>query len=109
MTNRHTTHVSVVPRVVHVRPGTQTPWPYGVSPADVAAWSKVNICEESGNWRVVGPVYSGGLGISNTNWVAYGGTQFAPNASLASVVQQIAVAKRIQSTPPDQNGCSGAW
>ena len=56
-----------------------------------------------------GSVYSGGLGVSNVNWVAFGGLQFAPNGGLASPAQQIIVARRIQLNPPDQNGCVGSW
>ena len=80
-----------------------------VTDADRVAWQKVAICEESGNWFVQGSVYSGGLGMLNSTWVAYGGLEFAPNAGLATIDQQIIVAKRIQTNPPDQNGCSGSW
>ena len=80
-----------------------------VSPEMFAEWSKVNICEESGNWYVYGNKYSGGLGISNTNWIAYGGQEFAPNGAEATPDEQIVVASRIQSSPPDQNGCGGGW
>ena len=80
-----------------------------VTPAEFAAWSKVNICEEGGNWHIIGSVYSGGLGISNVNWVAYGGQYFAVNGGLATPYEQIVIAKRIQHNPPDQHGCSGGW
>jgi hypothetical protein len=84
--------------------------PYlGVTQSDIVAWTKVSICEEGGNWTVQGSVYSGGLGMLNATWIAYGGLQFAPNAGQASIVQQIAIAKRVQPNPPDQAGCSGAW
>ena len=81
----------------------------GVTQQDVDAWSKVAVCEEGGDWTVQGSVYSGGLGMLNSTWAAYGGLQYAPNAGQASIAQQIAVAKKIQSTPPDQSGCSGSW
>ena len=81
----------------------------GVTPYDISAWSKVASCEEGGNWAIQGSMYSGGLGMLNQTWVAYGGLDFTPNAGLATMVQQIAVAKRIQPNPPDQNGCSGPW
>jgi len=80
-----------------------------VTDADRAAWQKVAICEEGGDWSFQGSVYSGGLGMLNSTWVAYGGLEFAPNAGLATIDQQIIVAKRIQTNPPDQNGCSGSW
>ena len=79
-----------------------------VTPAEFAAWSRVSMCEEGGNWHVWGPRFSGGLGITNTNWYLSGGTQFAPNAALATPDEQIVVAMRIQPHAPDQNGCA-AW
>ena len=80
-----------------------------VTPTEYAEWSKVNQCEEGGNWYVYGSVYSGGLGISNINWVGYGGTFFAPNGAEATPDEQIVIASRIQSSPPDQNGCGSGW
>jgi hypothetical protein len=79
-----------------------------VSDGVMAQWNKVAMCEEGGNWHVRGATYSGGLGISNYNWGAYGGTQFAYSAADASPEQQVIVAQRIQTNPPDQNGCK-AW
>lgn len=90
-------------------PVTLSTDPSIVTDADRAAWQKVAICEEGGDWTVQGSVYSGGLGMLNSTWVAYGGLEFAPNAGLATIDQQIIVAKRIQTNPPDQNGCSGSW
>jgi hypothetical protein len=54
-------------------------------------------------------VYSGGLGISNLNWRAYGGAQFSASAADATPAEQIIVAERIQPNPPDQYGCTGSW
>lgn len=79
-----------------------------ISPATFVAWDRVANCETGGNWAMEGPVYSGALGISNHNWWAYGGGEFASNAGLASPSEQIIVAERIQSSPPDQWGCSAA-
>jgi hypothetical protein len=79
-----------------------------VTAAEFAAWSRVAMCEEGGNWHVVGPVFSGGLGISNVNWGVFGGHQFSWNAGYASPDQQIVVAMRIQQDPPDQDGCA-SW
>ena len=87
---------------------TTTEPPPLVSDAVMAEWAKVAMCEEGGNWHVRGSAYSGGLGISNHNWVAYGGAQFAYSAADATPEQQVFVAERIQANPPDQNGCA-AW
>ena len=65
------------------------------------------MCEEGGNWSADGGRFSGGLGISRANWIAYGGGQFAPEGAMATEDQQIMVAERIQSTAPDQGGCAG--
>jgi hypothetical protein len=67
----------------------------------------VALCEEGGNYAFRGSVFSGGLGISVVNWAAYGGLAYAANAADATPDQQIMVAERIQSSPPDQSGCAG--
>jgi hypothetical protein len=83
-------------------------WADPVTPAERAEWSKVNMCEEHGNWHVHGTEFSGGLGISVSNWIAYGGqAEFGPEWA-ASPDEQIVIAMRMQPYPPDQNGCS-AW
>lgn len=86
-----------------------------VSPSVMAKWAKVNICEEGGDWYVQGSHYSGGLGITNSNWIAYGGLQFARNGGLATPAEQVVVARRIEAAlgfpeyVPDQNGCGHGW
>ncbi len=84
-----------------------------ISPTDTvtqdqrAAWERVALCEEGGDWRSNGPTFSGGLGISRANWRAFGGGEFAPSGAMATEDQQIMVAERIESSPPDQYGCRG--
>jgi hypothetical protein len=78
-----------------------------VTPAQRAAWERVAVCEEGGDWSADNGRFSGGLGITRSNWAAYGGEQFAPSGALATEDQQIMVAERIESTPPDQDGCRG--
>ena len=78
-----------------------------VTPSERAGWERVALCEEGGNWASSGPRFSGGLGISRANWRAFGGDQYAPEGALATEDQQIMVAERIESTPPDQAGCRG--
>ena len=94
-----------------VKKTTAVVYPYGVTPADVAAWTKVAICEEGGNWHVRGSKYSGGLGILNSNWTYYSrGMGLPASAADATPIQQIAVAKKINAgyAVPDQHGCA-AW
>ena len=79
-----------------------------VTPGQRAAWERVAMCEEGGNWHADGPRFSGGLGITRTNWANYGGLQYASEGAMATEDQQIMVAERIQSSPPDQYGCS-SW
>lgn len=75
------------------------------------AWEKVAICEMNGNWGYIGPYYSGGLGITNHNWIAYGGLKFAKNARLATPEEQVTVAREIEGSGyvPDQYGCGQGW
>ena len=100
-----------VPVSVYVPPPAPAPV-YVSSPALISAveaeeWMKVAICEEGGQ-NVDGAVYSGMLGISRTNWTAYGGGEFAEDGFHASFDEQVVVAMRIQGSapPPDQNGCA---
>ena len=73
-----------------------------------AEWDRVAMCEEGGNWEADGSRFSGGLGITRSNWDSYGGLQYAPEAAEATPDEQIMVAERIQAYPPDQGGCS-SW
>ena len=74
----------------------------GVTLAQFQAWSRVAVCEEGGWIGSSGAAYPDSLGINATNWWSDGGTtDTSPDA-------QIVVAERIQSNPPDQEGCS-SW
>ena len=77
----------------------------------VLKWEKVAVCETGYNWTLRGSLYSGGLGITNYNWVAYGGRQFANNEADASIEEQIYIATKINSSGyvPDQYGCGHGW
>ena len=84
----------------------------GLVPREIVLkWEKVAVCETGFNWTLRGPLYSGGLGITNTNWIAYGGRQFANNAVDASPEEQIYIATKINSSGyiPDQGGCRYGW
>ncbi|MFD5941819.1 transglycosylase family protein [Streptomyces griseus] len=75
----------------------------GAAPVEV--WEKVAACESSGDWSVnTGNGYYGGLQFSGSTWAAYGGTQYAPRADLATRDQQIAIAEKVL----DGQG-PGAW
>ena len=78
-----------------------------VTPLERAEWERVAMCEEGGDWSAGGGRFSGGLGITRSNWAAYGGLEFAPEGAMATEDQEIMVAERIQFDPPDQNGCRG--
>lgn len=66
----------------------------GAAPVEV--WEKVAACESSGDWDVnTGNGYYGGLQFSGSTWSAFGGTQYAPRADLATRDQQIAVAEKV--------------
>ncbi|MEV4337587.1 transglycosylase family protein [Streptomyces sp. NPDC049590] len=64
--------------------------------ADGTTWDKVAECESGGSWSADnGNGYYGGLQISQDDWDAYGGGQYAASADQASRQQQIAVAEKI--------------
>ena len=121
--NGHTASVAQTEPTTTIAPPVTTttvqrpvaPPPPLVLPSVMAQWRKVNICEEGGNWRVRGSLYSGGLGITNRNWAHFGGYQFAQNAADATPEQQVVVARRIEASAgypnyvPDQYGCGHGW
>lgn len=85
-----------------------------VNPAVMAKWLKVNLCEEGGKWHVRGAVYSGGLGITETNWMKFGGWKFSAEYA-ATPEQQVYIAEKIEQSAglagyvPDQYGCGKGW
>lgn len=103
--------------------------PYANRPAGAAAagssaasgidWDAIAQAESSGRWddnnsgghSTSSGAPRGGLQITDGTWNAFGGTEFAPSANLATKEQQIAVAERIAQT--GHNGTPpqglGAW
>ncbi|GKQ33699.1 LysM peptidoglycan-binding domain-containing protein [Streptomyces sp. A012304] len=77
----------------------------GASAADGTVWDKVAECETGGSWsaKEAGGEY-GGLALSQEDWEAYGGLDYASRPDLASRNQQIAVAQKLLA---DQG--VGAW
>lgn len=68
----------------------------GAGAASVDTWEEVADCESSGDWGInTGNGYYGGLQFLQTTWEAYGGTQYAERADLATRDQQIAVAEAV--------------
>lgn len=82
----------------------------GTSGYGVAAWNMVAKCETGSNWSHQ-TAFDGGLGILHSNWVHYGGTQFAAYGSQASPADQVNVANRIAAdisfNPTAVTSCSG--
>lgn len=73
--------------------------------APVSTWDKVAQCESSGNWHInTGNGFFGGLQFVQSTWAAFGGTQFAPRADLATKDQQIAIAEKVLASQGP-----GAW
>jgi uncharacterized protein YabE (DUF348 family) len=60
-------------------------------------WDKIAQCETGGNWGMVGPMFSGGLGFYNGTWDQFGGHDFATNAGYATREEQIIVAERVRA------------
>jgi resuscitation-promoting factor RpfA len=70
-----------------------------------SVWDSVAACESGGNWAInTGNGYYGGLQFSGSTWKAYGGTQYASRANLASKAAQIATAQRVLAAQGP-----GAW
>ena len=79
------------------------------------AWAQVAWCETHRQWHRDEPRADGGLGILRSNWIVYGGLEYAPAPHLATAYEQIVIARRIQAHAglgnfvPDQHGCDGPW
>lgn len=82
-----------------------------VSPALMAAWTRVAQCETHQQWHRFGPWHDGGLGMLRASWVHYGGLQFSPWPHQATPEQQVLIATRINAgyAIPDQDGQCRAW
>ncbi|MGY0067852.1 transglycosylase family protein [Streptomyces sp. QTS137] len=66
------------------------------SAADGSTWDRVAECESGGSWsQNSGNGYYGGLQLTQEDWEAYGGLDYAASADQASRGQQIAVAEKI--------------
>lgn len=83
------------------------------TPLQMKEWTWVGWCETHDSWSAVGPLYTGALGITRTNWVNYEGTQFSTLAAHAKPWQQVIVAMRINRgwPVPDQpiGTCGKGW
>ena len=103
-----------VPTTVQIVKVRDVPSEPVIAPAIMAKWAKVNICETGGDWHTRGPIYSGGLGILEVNWMAYGGWKFGAEYA-ATPAEQVFIAMKIQAANgyagyvPDQLFCSGGW
>lgn len=69
-------------------------------------WDTLAMCESGGNWSYppVSGGFSGGLMFHIGTWRAMGGTNYAPDAHLATREQQIEIAERVL-----QSSGWGAW
>ncbi|MFI6039518.1 transglycosylase family protein [Streptomyces sp. NPDC051315] len=77
----------------------------GASAADGTVWDRVAECETGGSWSAdEGNGEYGGLALTQEDWEAYGGLDYATRPDLASRNQQISVAQKLLA---DQG--VGAW
>jgi hypothetical protein len=88
----------------------------GLTAYQIAAWTRVNVCEEGGQWNVDGSVYSGGLGMSRANWDQFNTFGYPADAAAAAPDEQIRVAVAFATSywgnpnaAPDQDGCTGGY
>lgn len=66
--------------------------------ASGSVWDQLAQCEAGGDWSInTGNGFSGGLQFTPSTWAAFGGTEYAPAAHMATREQQIAVAERVQA------------
>ncbi|AZA13021.1 resuscitation-promoting factor Rpf1 domain-containing protein [Corynebacterium choanae] len=64
--------------------------------APLSDWDRLAQCEAGGNWGInTGNGYYGGLQFSQGTWQAYGGGKYAPQAHMATRLQQIEIAEKV--------------
>ncbi|AEF41941.1 resuscitation-promoting factor [Hoyosella subflava] len=81
-----------------IRKGTKQR-PSAPAVSNGSTWDALAQCESTGNWAInTGNGYYGGLQFSQSTWAAYGGTQYAPRADLATREQQIAIAEKTRAS-----------
>jgi hypothetical protein len=95
-----TTTTTRAPTTTTTKPPAKAPAP---APAPVvsnaAIWDSLAMCEAGGNWAMnSGNGYSGGLQFHAGTWAAVGGTQYAPEAWMATREQQIAAGERVRAS-----------
>lgn len=83
-------------------------------PTSGADWDGLAMCESSGDWHInTGNGFYGGLQFTQSTWVSFGGTHYAPRADLATREQQIAIAEKVLAVQGRGAwpGCTakGAW
>ena len=75
----------------------------GAAQAD--QWDNVAQCESSGDWSInTGNGYYGGLQFSQSTWEAYGGTQYAPRADLATPCNRRPLPRRLSQARAGEPG-----
>ena len=85
------------PRPVVIRVGTKSK-PAVPASGRGSTWDALAQCEATGNWAInTGNGFYGGLQFTQQTWAAFGGTQYASRADLATREQQIAVAEKVQA------------
>lgn len=74
---------------------TNTGKPAPTVPND-SVWDALAQCEAGGDWaNSSNGTYFGGIQIHPQTWAGYGGTEYAPQAHLATREQQIAIGEKI--------------
>lgn len=91
---------SVVKRGTKAAPAPEAAASGTAAPAvsNGSTWDALAQCEAGGNWAInTGNGFSGGLQFTPSTWAAFGGTEYAPAAHLATREQQIAVAEKVRA------------
>jgi hypothetical protein len=99
-------HPVVIHQVVHKPVVASKPL---VSPLQKIQWSWVGFCETHDDWTMEGSLYAGALGITRTNWIAYGGRRFAYDAAHATPSEQIYIATVINKGYPVPDQPTGIY
>jgi hypothetical protein len=76
------------------------------SPALIAAWQRVDTCENGGNWNHFSYWYPDGLGIDRPNWIQFGGSVILRSSKEVQIEIGERLIQHYHMGIPDQHYCS---
>jgi hypothetical protein len=97
--------VLFVPSAVASASQKTLPAPIIINSTIIAAWQRVDICENGGNWNHFSYWYPDGLGIDRPNWIKFGGSVKLPSNKFIQIEIATRFIQYYHMNIPDKYGC----